>query len=57
MKKFFEFEELFNKLLMFINFKLSVDIRDKMVLKYSDILEKKLIYLVESFIKIIRYIS
>ncbi|OOM13807.1 M3 family oligoendopeptidase [Clostridium saccharobutylicum] len=56
-KKFSEFEELSNKLSMFTNLKLSVDTRDKTALKYSDILEKKLTYLVESSTKITKYIS
>lgn len=52
-----EFEELSNKLEIFINLSLSVNTKDKEALKYSDILEKKLTEVVETFAKIEKWIS
>lgn len=52
-----EFEELSNKLEIFINLSLSVNTKDKEALKYSDILEKKLTKVVETFAKIEKWIS
>ena len=51
-KKRSKFEELSNKLEIFINLSLSVNTKDKEALKYSDILEKKLTEVVETFAKI-----
>lgn len=56
-KKFTLFNDLRDKLSMFINLKLSVSTQDKVALKYSDILENKLTNIVESSTKIERYIS
>lgn len=56
-KKFTIFNDLRDKLSMFINLKLSVNTQDKVGLKYSDILEHKLTGIVESNTKIERYIS
>ena len=56
-KKFTLFNELKDKLSMFINLKLSVNTQDKLGLKYSDILENKLTNIIESSTKIERYIS
>ena len=55
--KFTTITELSNKLNIFINLSLSVNTKDKEALKYSDILEKKLTNLVESSVKLERYIS
>ncbi len=56
-KKRSKFEELSNKLEIFINLSLSVNTKDKEALKYSDILEKKLTEVVETFAKIEKWIS
>lgn len=56
-KKRSKFEELSNKLEIFINLSLSVNTKDKEALKYSDILEKKLTEVVEPFAKIEKWIS
>lgn len=56
-KKFTLFNDLRDKLSMYINLKLSVNTQDKLGLKYSDILENKLTKIVESSTKIERYIS
>ena len=48
-KKRSKFEKLSNKLEIFINLSLSVNTKDKEALKYSDILEKKLTEVVETF--------
>jgi len=55
--KFTAVTELSSKLSIFINLSLSVNTKDKEALKYSDILEKKLTNLVESSVKLERYIS
>ena len=55
--KFTTVTGLSSKLSIFINLSLSVNTKDKEALKYSDILEKKLTSLVESSVKIERYIS
>ena len=55
--KFTTITELSSKLNSFINLSLSVNTRDEDALKYSDILEKKLTNLVESSVKLERYIS
>jgi pepF/M3 family oligoendopeptidase len=55
--KFTTVTELSSKLSIFINLSLSVNTKDKEALKYSDILEKKLTNLVESSVKLERYIS
>ena len=55
--KFTTVTDLSNKLSIFINLSLSVNTKDKEALKYSDILEKKLTNLVESSVKLERYIS
>lgn len=56
-KKRSKFEKLSNKLEIFINLSLSVNTKDKEALKYSDILEKKLTEVVETFAKIEKWIS
>lgn len=56
-KKCSKFEKLSNKLEIFINLSLSVNTKDKEALKYSDILEKKLTEVVETFAKIEKWIS
>ncbi|MEI3336334.1 MAG: M3 family oligoendopeptidase [Clostridium sp.] len=56
-KKRSKFEELSNKLEIFINLSLSVNTKDKEALKYSDILEKKITEVVETFAKIEKWIS
>ncbi len=56
-KKRSKFEELSNKLEIFINLSLSINTKDKEALKYSDILEKKLTEVVETFAKIEKWIS
>lgn len=55
--KFTIVTKLSSKLSIFINLSLSVNTKDKEALKYSDILEKKLTNLVESSVKLERYIS
>ncbi len=55
--KFTIVTDLSSKLSIFINLSLSVNTKDKDALRYSDILEKKLTNLVESSVKIERYIS
>ncbi|AWK49782.1 oligoendopeptidase F [Clostridium beijerinckii] len=55
--KFTTITDLSSKLSIFINLSLSVNTKDKEALKYSDILEKKLTNLVESSVKLERYIS
>jgi len=55
--KFTTVTDLSSKLSIFINLSLSVNTKDKEALKYSDILEKKLTNLVESSVKLERYIS
>ena len=55
--KFTIVTDLSSKLSIFINLSLSVNTKDKEALKYSDILEKKLTNLVESSVKLERYIS
>lgn len=55
--KFTMFRKLSLKLTSFINLSLSVNTNDKNALKYSDILEKKLTNIVESSVKLERYIS
>ncbi len=55
--KFTAVTDLASKLSIFINLSLSVNTQDKDALKYSDILEKKLTYLVENTTKIEKYIS
>lgn len=55
--KFTTVTKLSSKLSIFINLSLSVNTKDKEALKYSDILEKKLTNLVESSVKLERYIS
>ncbi|EKQ50952.1 MULTISPECIES: M3 family oligoendopeptidase [unclassified Clostridium] len=55
--KFSAFSILSSKLSSFINLSLSVNTKNKDALKYSDILEKKLTNLVESSVKLERYIS
>ena len=56
-KKRSKFEELSNKLEIFINLSLSVNTKDKEALKYSDILEQKLTEVVDTFAKIEKWIS
>ena len=56
-KKRSKFEKLSNKLEIFINLSLSVNTKDKEALKYSDILEKKITEVVETFAKIEKWIS
>ena len=55
--KFTTVTKLSSKLSIFINLSLSVNTKDNYALKYSDILEKKLTNLVESSVKLERYIS
>ncbi|WP_238919094.1 M3 family oligoendopeptidase [Clostridium sp. YIM B02555] len=55
--KFTHLKELASKLGMYINLSLSVNTKDESALKYSDILEKKLTNIVESSVKLERYIS
>ena len=55
--KFTLVTEISSKLSIFVNLSLSVNTKDKEALKYSDILEKKLTNLVESSVKLERYIS
>ncbi|EHJ01590.1 oligoendopeptidase, pepF/M3 family [Clostridium sp. DL-VIII] len=55
--KFELIKDLSSKLESFINFSLSVNTKDIDALKYSDILEKKLTNIVESSVKLERYIS
>jgi pepF/M3 family oligoendopeptidase len=55
--KFMLVTEVSSKLSSFINLSLSVNTKDKNALKYSDVLEKRLTNLVESSVKIERYIS
>lgn len=50
-------ENLSSKLGSFINFRLSVNTKDRDALRYSDVLEKKLTNIVESSVKLERYIS
>ena len=52
-----DFEELSNKLEIFINLSLSVNTKDKEALRYSDIIEKKLTEVVETFAKVEKWIS
>ncbi|MDO5516111.1 MAG: M3 family oligoendopeptidase [Clostridium sp.] len=54
---FSEFTELKNRLSMYINLSLSVNTKDSLGLKYSDIIENKLTNIVESSTKLQRYIS
>lgn len=56
-KKFTLFNDLKDKLSMYVHLKLSVNTQDKLGLKYSDIIENKLTGIVESSTKIERYIS
>lgn len=56
-KKFTLFNDLRDKLSMYVNLKLSVNTQDKLGLRYSDIIENKLTGIVESSTKIERYIS
>jgi len=55
--KFTAVTTLSSKLSIFINLSVSVNTKDKVALKYSDILENKLTNLVESSVKLERYIS
>jgi pepF/M3 family oligoendopeptidase len=55
--KFTAITTLSSKLSIFINLSVSVNTKDKAALKYSDILENKLTNLVESSVKLERYIS
>ena len=52
-----KFTELRNRLSMFTNLSLSVNTKDALGLKYSDVIENKLTKIVESSTKIERYIS
>ena len=52
-----KFTELRNRLSMFTNLSLSVNTKDVLGLKYSDVIENKLTKIVESSTKIERYIS
>ena len=52
-----DFEELSNKLEIFINLSLSVNTKNKEALRYSDIIEKKLTEVVETFAKVEKWIS
>ncbi|WP_294401888.1 M3 family oligoendopeptidase [uncultured Clostridium sp.] len=56
-KKFTMFNDLRDKLSMYVNLKLSVNTQDKLGLKYSNVIENKLTGIVESSTKIERYIS
>lgn len=54
---FSKFTELKNRLSMYINLSLSVNTKDSLGLKYSDVIENKLTKIVESSTKLQRYIS
>ena len=56
-KKYSKLTELINKLGAFIQLSISVNTKNSVALKYSDILEKKLTNLVEASTKLERYIS
>ena len=56
-KRYSKLTALISKIGAFIELSISVNTKDKEALKYSDIFEKKLTYIVEASTKLERYIS